>query len=133
MKVDQELDGLQDRIDSIHSQAFKLIDDHMRSIACQWQLKYPNHSIKFMDAMGVTGWLIDGEWIRVPDWNGRMLWSADSTARPSKHVSYEDTYTDSERARHQILKPLFDAMEWYADKADQFGVAIEFEYKPLTP
>ena len=130
------------QIETVWSNAIKQIDTmikrHMMDVARKWQHRYPNHTIRWLDAMGMAGFQINGEWIAKPDHlAGKRIWGSGQKSRSQPEVfqTYEDVYSSGERALHRILAPLFDVMGWYADMVDNCGQQVgcrEFQIGPRS-
>lgn len=117
-----------DRVKTIWEKALadiaKLIRQHMIEVARKWQKQFPKRQVRFVDAMGVAGFLIDGEWIEIPQKYAHAH-------HPSASVGFPETwtYTSGEQHKHFLLMPLFDAMEWYATMMDECDDMISIDFR----
>lgn len=104
-----------------------LIEMHMMTVARDWQAQFPKRQVRFVDAMGMAGFLIDGEWVEIP-----QKYSLDLHPRRATNFTTWG-YTSGERHKHTLLMPLFDAMEWYATMIStcENVINIEFTLEPL--
>lgn len=101
----------------------RVIETHMTAVAREWQTNFPKRQIRFMDAMGMAGFLLDGEWVEIPQ-------------KYAHRINQQATvwsYTSGEQHKHMLLMPLFDAMEWYATMMDECDdmISVEFTLEPL--
>jgi len=91
-----------------------LIEDGMRKVGHEWQERNPKRPLRFMDAMGVFGWLI-----KMPD--GKWEWIEHLVGNSRGHG---DLYAE-------IFSDLVDSEMWYADITTLIHIVIEFELEPL--
>jgi hypothetical protein len=113
-----------DRVKTIWETALadisKLIEQHMIHVAREWQKQFPKRQVRFMDAMGVAGFLIDGEWVEIPQKYAHL--------HPQGTNFDTWNYSSGEQHKHFLLMPLFDAMEWYATMMDECDDMISVEF-----
>ena len=105
----------------------RIIETHMITVAREWQAQFPKRQVRFVDAMGMAGFLVDGEWVEIPQKYSHDL-------RPRRATNFTTWgYTSGERHKHMLLMPLFDAMEWYATMIDECEnvISVEFILEPL--
>ena len=114
----KSLETLQSEIEERHKSHTEdmesYIEEGLREVGYKWQLQYPKRSIRFMDAMGMAGWLVllKNEW----EWITELV----------------DTYHPHVDAYEKIFAELLDSYEWYADMSDLTQICIgDIELEPL--
>lgn len=113
--------------------------EYLTYVAYTWQQRCPRRTVEFMDAMGQAGFLIDDKWVEVPEFlTGRQVWRG-CAPWGQVYQPYEEIYTSGEQAKHALLAPLLNAMEWYADVLDDncisnlVGVNFKLEPQAMRP
>ncbi len=105
------LEEIEERIERDHESFLNISAGRVESVLMEgvqeWQETNPNHTVKFMDAMGLCGFYVDGIFI---DDILRKCWGVYSFKRFDR-----------------VLEPLFELHLWYVDIADRFGITVEFE------
>ena len=106
-----ELEEIQERIERdheafLHVSALRIKYALMEGVQ-EWQETNPNHTVKFIEAMGLGGFYVDGVFI-------------DEILQKCYGVY-------SFKRLNRVLEPLFELHFWYADIADEVGITVEFE------
>jgi len=101
-----ELESIERDRDAYMDRAFHRIENTMKLGALHWQKTHPNHEVKFIDAMGAFGFIVDGRWIDniITD-----CWP---------HYS-------KERLR-RVFGYLLELYDWYVEVSDLANVCVEF-------